>query len=187
MDPHALVQSWIAVYRPDVNRTQAKQGSFSKLYGSGIETFARTINVPRDVAIALRDAYDAAMPEAKALFDRAMYAASTRGWVRTRTGRRTRFPVNGEGRRMRTHKGLNAIIQGFAADINKMALRSAYEARKTLGITMHMTVHDSMENSGPREAAKPFAAFMNALKFPTRVPIMWDTSAGPSWGETEAL
>lgn len=183
MDPHALVQSWIRQYRPHVSRTEAKQGSFSKLYGSGIVTFADTLGVSPDEAQIVMDAYDAAFPEAKTLFRLAMTTAERRGHVRTPLGRRTRFPRDAQGRRTRVHKALNGVIQGWAADLNKLAIRDTYQRRRDLGFRMTMTVHDSNEGLASRDAIAALDAHMNLQRWPTRVPIRWDTKSGPSWGE----
>lgn len=183
MDPHALIQSWIAPFRPTVNRTEAKQGSFSKLYGSGIATFARTLGVSREAAESIMAAYDAALPEAKTLFQRAMAVAEQRGYVRTRLGRRTRFPVQADGTRWRLHKALNGIIQGFAADLNKLALCDIYANRRALDVTMRLTVHDSTENTCPLESVAALSAIIQRQRYPLRVPILWDVKTGPSYGE----
>lgn len=183
MDPHALIQSWIAPFRPTVNRTEAKQGSFSKLYGSGIATFARTLGVSREAAESIMAAYDAALPEAKTLFQRAMAVAGQRGYVRTRLGRRTRFPVQADGTRWRLHKALNGIIQGFAADLNKLALCDIYANRRALDVTMRLTVHDSTENTCPLESVAALSAIIQRQRYPLRVPILWDVKTGPSYGE----
>lgn len=184
MDPHALIKSWIEPFRPTINRTEAKQGSFSKLYGSGIATFARTLNVSRDAAERIMAAYDAALPEAKALFQAAMSRASTRGYVHTRLGRRTRFPVQADGTRWRLHKALNGIIQGFAADLNKLALCEVYANRLALDLEMRLTVHDSIELTLPQEHVAAATAIIQHQRYPLRVPILWDVKTGPSYGET---
>jgi DNA polymerase-1 len=185
MDPHALVTSWIKPFRPNVTRTEAKQGSFSKLYGSGIGTFAATLGVTRSEAQQIMNAYDAALPEARALFNKAMRTAETRGFVRTRMGRRTRFPVQADGTRWRLHKSLNGVIQGFAADLNKLALCDLYANRKGLDITMRLTVHDSAENTMPLESIAAATAIIQRQRYPLRVPILWDVKTGPSMGEAK--
>src|SRR5690606_34060437 len=100
---------------------------------AGADMLGVDLETYQDIA---RD-YDAQFPEADALLKRAKRLAETRGYVKTLLGRRSRFP-NGE----RTHKALNAVIQGTAADDHKLTLVRLYEERKRLAITMRLTVHD---------------------------------------------
>lgn len=137
--------------------------------------------------------YDAEIPEVKPLLERAKTLAEQRGYVKTILGRRSRFPFitvdspwGPKKVRVRVHKALNAIIQGTAADINKIKLKELHEARNYTGFTMRMTVHDEVCGDVPNEeAANKVAHILNYQSVDTRVPILWDTGVGPNWADVD--
>src|SRR5690606_11596343 len=120
-------------------------------------------------------------PEARALLDKAMAIAESRGYVKTLLGRRSRFP-----HRARTHKALNAVIQGSAADINKLCLDAVYQERKRLGLEMTLTVHDELNGLVDDPAALgPIMDVLNTQQIPLRVPILWSGHVGRTWAEAK--
>jgi DNA polymerase I-like protein with 3'-5' exonuclease and polymerase domains len=90
-------------------------------------------------------------------------------------------------RRAGTHKALNAVIQGTAAEVMKKAMVDAYEAGVFDVLVPHLTVHDELDQSEPdsvagREADAELTSIMeNTIKF--HVPILVESERGPSWGE----
>jgi DNA polymerase I-like protein with 3'-5' exonuclease and polymerase domains len=101
-----------------------------------------------------------------------------RGYVRTMMGRRSRFP-NGQ----RTHKALNAVIQGSAADVMKQKLIELHEARQYTGLLLRYTVHDEVDGDiDDQEGARRVSEVLNRQSFPKiKVPILWDVSTGVNW------
>jgi len=150
--------------------------------------------------------YDQEIPEAKELNDRAQHIAMPccsercnqnarsrrfhreglphRGFVMSILGRRSRYP-DGD----RIHKALNTVIQPSAADINKAKGVELYRERKALGIKIRFTVHDEWNLDSPsRESSLRVKEILNRQSFPQlKVPIFWDTSAGPNWKDGEAI
>lgn len=178
-DFHATVGDMIHRYRPDFERKRVKNCNFAVLFGSGIKKMAEMLNVSQDEAQELLVAYDRAFPEARKLMRTAMRVAENRGYVKTILGRRTRFP-----KKERLHKALNGAVQGSAADVNKRKLRELYDARKDLGITLRMTVHDENTWDSPdEEAARKAHEILDAQTTELRVPILWDTKTGANWKE----
>jgi DNA polymerase-1 len=141
--------------------------------------------------VEIGQVYDAALPEVKPLLEKAKNLAENRGYENTILGRRSRFPLitintpmGPKQVRVRVHKALNAVIQGTAADINKIKLKELHEARAETGFTMRMTVHDEVCGDVPDQAsADKVAEILNRQSIPMRVPILWDTNVGANWGE----
>jgi DNA polymerase I-like protein with 3'-5' exonuclease and polymerase domains len=79
-------------------------------------------------------------------------------------------------RRSETHKGLNALIQGSAADMMKSALVMAYKAGKV----PYISVHDEIGCPILGNDAKEWQEIMEAC-VETTVPIKVDVSTGRSW------
>jgi DNA polymerase I-like protein with 3'-5' exonuclease and polymerase domains len=92
-------------------------------------------------------------------------------------------------RRAKTHKALNAIIQGSAADQMKQSMVNCHEAGVFDILKIHLTVHDELDVSIPptkagREAFGEMVRLMeHSIKFD--VPIVAKAETGPNWGETK--
>lgn len=214
-DYHAIVQVMLRRAKPNIRRKKTKITNFCKLFGSGLIKFALTLGtiteqVFEDLtakyapgrwandrrgryrameaepalaeALSVVQAYDEMFPAAKEMLQLAATTAKDRGYVKTWSGRRARFPGGN-----RKHSALNRAVQGTAADINKLMLIDAYRNRRTLGITaMRMTVHDEMDcDTDSPERCQQIEDFCNQQRVPLRVPILWDASVGPSWGQAK--
>ena len=88
-----------------------------------------------------------------------------------------------------THKSLNRLLQGSAADYMKTAMLKMYEDGifDALGGVPHLTVHDEIDisfNESDMGAIKELRHTMNnAMKL--KVPILSDFKVGKNWGEME--
>jgi DNA polymerase I-like protein with 3'-5' exonuclease and polymerase domains len=177
-----------------LKRKEAKNINFGILYGMGDRKTARKLGVSLDDARALLNSYDRRVPEARKLYYQAMNKAAKRGWIRTWGGRVCRFElVPGKQRTfMGTHKALNKLLQGSAADLTKKAMAAVVDA----GIVdwdatlMHLTVHDELDFSVPKgregvKVAKRLREVMEA--FELDVPIRCTVEVGKSWGATEEV
>ena len=210
-DYHAIVQRMLRVVKPDIQRKKTKITNFCKLFGSGLLKFCHTLGTIGDAefneldakyrgkrnknrmlreeesseglaeGIAIYDAYDVAFPAALDLLRLAKDTARDRGYVKTALGRRARFG----GRNKRFHSALNRVVQGTAADINKLFLVDAYRNRKEFGLTMLFTVHDELDTCfaepSPENLAR-FEEFANQQRVDLNVPILWELDSGDSWG-----
>lgn len=80
-----------------------------------------------------------------------------------------------------THKGLNSLIQGSAADMVKKAMLDMYDE----GIVPHVTMHDEIDDSHETRAQFDRMAdiMRNAVKL--LVPIKVDSSLVENWGVAE--
>lgn len=182
-DFHLTVMKFLQKVRPDFDRKRVKNVNFAMLFGAGIAKIAEMLECSEEQAKEFREIYFRMFPSVRPLINTAMRTAEERGFIRTLLGRRARFPGG-----QRVHKALNAAIQGSAADLNKMMLVELYKNRRLLEIVMRFTVHDSTENDVMNPARLPMIQEMfNSQLFPTRVPILWKTEMGPSWGDVDEV
>lgn len=189
-DFHQVVTDMVQKVNPDYTRTKTKNVNFAKIFGAGLAKIARMLECERGEARTFLNEYDRAFPEVGALI--ASVEAEIRrrarvegvGYVKTALGRRRRYPDLD-----RLHSGLNAHIQGSAADINKLKLREVYDARKFLELVMRFTVHDSIDSDGSRNPTKlwQLKELLNTQSVPRKVPILWSVEHGPTWADLTKL
>ena len=159
---------------------------------------AKRWNDPRlDTIHEIEKAYKRMMPEGDLLLDRASHLAMPsctdwckkadplhrqyphRGYVKTLTGRRSRFPTH-----YKTYIGLNRVLQGTGADILKRKLAELHRERKQTGFLLRMTVHDAVGGDAqlPETQARVIE-ILNAQSFQLRIPILWECKTGRNWAE----
>jgi DNA polymerase I-like protein with 3'-5' exonuclease and polymerase domains len=130
---------------------------------------------------ALLDKFDASVPFVRALNAACQKAALKYGYIRTQAGRRCRFPRDAEGNLNFTHKALNRIIQGSAADQTKAAMIEL----DAQGFFLTVQIHDenccSVKNS---DEAKKIGEIMENI-YKLTVPSIVSVECGPSWGEAK--
>jgi DNA polymerase I-like protein with 3'-5' exonuclease and polymerase domains len=109
--------------------------------------------------------------------------------IREARAKGERVPRSGT-RRAFTHKALNALLQGGAADIMKLAMVEIWESGvcDVLGAPL-LTVHDeldwSVDESNPEHVAAHAEAVRIMREAPARylrVPLEVDVEKGPDWG-----
>lgn len=86
-----------------------------------------------------------------------------------------------------SHKALNSVLQGSAADLMKKSMVNAWEAGVFDVLPPHLTVHDEMDVSVPRtragqEAFKELVYIMEST-IKLEVPVMVDAKIGANWNE----
>lgn len=91
-------------------------------------------------------------------------------------------------RRAKTHKALNRVLQGSAADLMKMAMLQCWEAGvfDVTGVPA-LTVHDELDFSDPGTCPEAFAEVVRVMEsaIAFRVPIVAEVETGPDWGHTK--
>ncbi|MEN6605874.1 MAG: DNA polymerase [Bryobacteraceae bacterium] len=178
---HKFIQAMVTKFRPGFLYDSTKTLNFMKLYGGGREHTAELLGLKRAESDAFVDAYERAFPEAKALLNTASALAKRRGWVKTYMGRRARFL---DARF--THKALNRVIQGTAADIMKTKIVELHRERKTTEFVMRQTVHDEVDgDTTSPECTKKVTEILNTQAFPFKVPILWEIGTGRNWAEAK--
>lgn len=129
---------------------------------------------------AILDQFDKNAPFVKKLAKAAEKRAKQKGFITTVGGRRLHFPEGNRGGFDFTHKALNRLIQGSAADQTKTAMVAADEA----GHFLQLQVHDEFDGSfGSVEEGRACAEVMSTCIPNTLVPFKVDVEMGPSWGE----
>lgn len=144
---------------------------------------------------SLYETYHAMFPEVRELLNLASETAKPghddscrkycthehRGFVRTILGRRARFR---KGDRM--YSALNRVIQGTAADDNKVTLIDVHKERHSLGFLPRFTVHDELcGDLFEPETLPELAQFLNTQRLESKVPILWDSNTGDSWADSK--
>lgn len=179
-----------------IPRGQAKIINLALAYGAGgaklcnslglptrmVERYGRVVEVAGEEGQAIIDAYHAGAPFIKALMERCTKVAVERGYIRTIMGRRCRFPVGDDGRRWFTHTALNRLIQGSAADQNKLAMRAMWNE----GIIPLATVHDENIFSVPTLDGYKRPQHLMETAIDSYVPFLADPKIGLTWGTTKS-
>ena len=92
-------------------------------------------------------------------------------------------------RRPSTHKALNALLQGSAADLMKKAMVSMWDAGLFNVLVPHLTVHDEFNSSVPdtKEGHEAFNEMRHIMEtaLELEIPILADGSLGANWDEAK--
>lgn len=198
-----------------LDRKPAKNVNFGLVYGMGPPLLAATLGMTLEEAKAkVFNVYHEKVPFVRETYDRASSRASVRGYVKTILGRRARFDLWAPGRfsnddeertpalpreralaeygqgvkRAYTHKALNRVLQGSAADLMKKAMYELWKSGvyNTIKVPL-LTVHDELDHSVAHDRAQQKAIRevkrIMETTMSLRVPIIAEEERGPSWGE----
>lgn len=216
-DFHTMTQRLILKHMGfELDRSFTKTVNFGLTYGMGKNTVMATLQrfdsgLKEEKVEKLLTAYHQSVPFSRATLNYYMDIAQKVGYVKTIMGRITRFDKwekkYGETpfaldyeqalsqygyniKRAKTYKALNAVLQGSAADLMKMAMLRAYEEGifAKVGIPM-LTVHDELDFSDAGASEKDWGELQwmleNAIKLST--PFLAEPEVGPNWGDSEPL
>lgn len=172
-----------------IPRKPAKNINFGLVYGMGVKLMAQQLGVSVAEANKLLSEYHSRLPDVKRLYSKADRRAARRGYILTWGGRKRRFRKKGS-RYINTHKALNALLQGSAADLIKKAMVAVADGLDWERTPMHLTVHDELDFSVP--PGKEGKLFCRELKekmedFNLTVPVKVDLELGPDWGHCEEI
>lgn len=171
--------------KKDPRRQFVKNGGYAKIYGAGIDKFAKTAGAEFDEAAAFMRRFDALYPEVPRFIHEIERIAQRRledegvAYVCSPlTGRRH---VADAGR---LYTLVNYLIQGTAGEILKLKMVEADQA----GISEFMTlpVHDELDSDVPNDRLPDFLATLSDVMNDDRllrVPLTWSTEVGQRWGE----
>lgn len=204
------MHAWLAelIHRP---RKFSKAINFGVAYCMGLNKLAASLGISKTEGELIMTEYRAEVPWMIMLQKAATSKASRTGYIRTILGRRRRFNLyepkgmyGKDGRpkplpkheaieewgqnitRAACYKALNALIQGSAADLMKVAMVEAYEQGifDVIGIP-GIVVHDEMDISIPntRAADAGYDALRHLMEncIPMEVPIVADATIGKDW------
>jgi DNA polymerase I-like protein with 3'-5' exonuclease and polymerase domains len=198
----------------EIDRKPAKNINFGLVYGMGEPTMAEELGRPLNEVKPMFNTYHKELPFVRDIFDECDRMARHRGWIRTILGRKRRWPRWGssdwkiakkEGSftkeeaqekygnkisRAHTHKALNSLLQGGAADIMKKAMVDIWETGicDILGAPL-LTVHDELNWSRPKtkEAVQAHEESKRIMESCVRlkIPLLADSGIGENWGEAK--
>lgn len=160
LDIHQLTAAKVFATAPDQiskdQRAVAKAINFGIIYGMGARKFSKTAGVSITDAQKFIDRYFAAYPEIKNFTEELIRQAATRGYSCTPCGRRrtieglkdSNTQVYAHARNM----AVNSCIQGYAADLIKLAMLKVDAALHAaqLQTTMVLQIHDELLFECPR-------------------------------------
>jgi DNA polymerase-1 len=208
-NPNLDIHQWCADII-GITRTQAKTTNFGIIYGQGLAKTAETLELNVDEAKDFLKNFNGKMPFIRQTSDHACGLAIQRGYVHTFLGRRRHFdrwePANFDDKRPPldypaakaeydhvkrafTYRALNAVIQGSAADLLKLAMVTAYEAGVFKVLTPLTTVHDELNVSVPNTeiGIKMFDKLKEIMQtcYTFKVPILVEGALGKNWEEAK--
>lgn len=172
-------------------RRAAKTVNFSIIYGISSFGLSAQLNIPRTKAQEIIDSYLAGLPEIKQYMDYIKKFATENACVYTPWGRRIELPET-KNPRMRAYAmraAINAPIQGFEADLMRLAMIKTYNEIVVPNkdkIKLIMQVHDEMVFECDETFAKDFAEkIKNVMENITTisVPLRADYVIAPFWGK----
>ena len=174
---------------PKELRRAAKTINFSIIYGISAFGLSNQLNISRDEAKKIIDAYMAELPEIKDYIEYITQYALENHCVYTPWGRRIEIP-EASNPRMRgyvTRAAINAPIQGFEADIMRRVMVNVYDKIITNNsdkIKMLLQVHDEIVFECTIADAEHFAKLIkqemeNVTKL--SVPLIAESIISPIW------
>jgi len=200
-DVHTATASQVFEKRPEdltpMDRSKAKMINYGIVYGLSDYGLADRLNIPREEAKAVIDAYLARFPSVAAFIDGTIEQAKELGYVTTLFGRRRQIPElrarNYQVRTLGERLAVNTVIQGTAADVIKLAMigaaRALREARPALASRLILTIHDELLFEGPPEEEAALRELvereMLAPWEDRDPPLAVDVGAGRTWLEAK--
>ena len=188
------------INNPDLPRDKVKRINLGLVFGMGDGKLAAECKLPYTIqekiidrvkgtkkvflvageeAKALFTDYHGRFPGAKWVLTTATNLAKQRGYVKTVSGRRIRFPE-----RQFAYKAGGLVFQGTSADIMKMKLNELVNKYKGTDVSVVLPVHDEFNLLAPAEIADRVAEEVRAILQDVpqlRVPIRAEVGIGESW------
>lgn len=177
-------------------RRMAKVVNFGIPYGIGPAALARDMGTSAEEAAAYMERYFQRFSGVRAYIDSSLAAARKAGVVRTILGRPRPLPeLSSKSRGLREfaeRAGINAPMQGSAADIMKLAMIDVHRALPLEGLRARMTlqVHDELVMETPADELEKTAAVVKRCMseaYRLRVPLKVEAKGGPNWADMQPL
>jgi len=177
-------------------RRMAKVVNFGIPYGIGPAALARDMGASVQEAAAYMERYFQRFSGVKAYIENSLAAARKDGFVRTILGRPRPLPeLTSKSRGLREfaeRAGINAPMQGSAADIMKLAMIDVHRALRLEGLRAKMTlqVHDELLMETPAGQLEKTAALVKRCMseaFRLRVPLKVEAKSGPNWADMQPV
>jgi len=177
-------------------RYRAKTVNFSIVYGAGATNLSRQLNIRRQEAKDLIDAYFSQYKGLKAYMENIVGEARSKGFVTTLMGRRRYLrDIHSKSSLERSNAermAVNTPVQGSAADMIKMAMVGIHELIRSKGwkSRMLLQVHDELVFEVPQDQVEATIAVARKVMVEApapavalSVPLQVDAKAAKNWDE----
>src|SRR3712207_1119993 len=141
-----------------MDRSKAKMINYGIVYGLSDYGLADRLNIPREEAKEVIDAYLERFPGIRNYIDTTVEQAREDGYVTTLWGRRRQVPElkarNWQVRTLGERLAVNSPIQGTAADVLKLAMVRCDARLRDAGspVQLILHVHDELPFEGDRKS-----------------------------------
>jgi len=196
MDIHSFVASQIyGVPQDEVTpemRHFAKTINFSIIYGKTPYGLSQELGIPTSEARQFIDAYFERYSRVREYIDETLEAARKNGYITTLLGRRRYFrglnSSNSSVRAAEERAAFNAVIQGSAADMIKVAMNNIHKHLKgnNMRSKMILQVHDELVfevHPSELEAMKELVEEKMRSALELDVPVKVNIGVGKNWLE----
>jgi len=171
------------------DRSKAKAINFGMAYGKGAYGFSKDFNITEPEAEEILKKYFAALPKVKCAIDNSHKNVNRKGFVRHNLGRVRRFiPKEIDGNKFYPkssyRQAFNFMIQGYSADMMRIALNKVRKECSHLNIKLLACVHDEgvweVKEEDLEEAKKEIKrCFEECIKL--SVPVKADIGVGDDY------
>ncbi len=168
IDIHQMVADLCGVERDPT----AKRINLGKLYGMGLPKLCLSLGISLAEGKAIDKKYQQMVPEAKEFLKACERMGKLRGWVKSKLGRRRRFPDANYA-----HKAGNAVIAMSSADITKLKMAEIHDE---LDWQIPIGSEGMQANS---DALRIMQSFGEGDKVQLSVPLTADSDFGDDWAE----
>ncbi len=196
MDLHAEVaREFFGADYTYEQRVIAKNINFGVMYLQGAGSFSQMYNMSYDDAQGVIDAFWTRFPRAKEWTQETIRELLSNGYLTSVFGRKRRFwLVTDENKHHVIREGINAMIQGPAADFTThsvIELVKEFDPKKAqVLVTVHDSIVSDVDENHVDETAKLMKEVMESRPkelLGWTLPFKADLSIGPNWGTLEDL
>jgi DNA polymerase I len=176
------------------DRSTAKMINFGIVYGISSYGLSENLEISREEAQALIDAYLARFPHVQDFIQRTIEQAIRDGYVTSLLGRRRPVPeIRATSRQTRSlgeRLAVNFVMQGSNADIIKLAMVAIHRRLREEGRSARLVlqVHDELLLEAPEAevgAVKELVREEMVGAYPLDPPLAVDVGAGDDWNEAK--
>lgn len=196
-DIHTATASAVFKKKPELVTSEERQigkgVNFLTAYGGGVMKLAQVTGISKEHAEEILSNYYKSFSGLTAWKRDAVSKGCRDGYVSTLYGRRRRLPdLHSKDQALRARaerQAVNAIVQGTAADICKVAMIDVHESMSGTGVKLLVQVHDELVASVPdKECDSILEPFINAMgegRILMGVPLLVSHQFAKSWAEAK--
>jgi DNA polymerase I len=175
-------------------RSKAKAVNYGIVYGLSAYGLSDRMQIPLDEASDFIERYLDRFPNVRQFIQDAIARATTDGYVSTLFGRIRWIPElkarQYQTRQLGERLAVNAVVQGTAADIIKVAMVRCHDALKRGGFSTRLVlqIHDELlfeTPEGELEEASTLILSQMQQAFPLEPPLAVDIGIGDNWLEAK--